>query len=905
MFHNKIKNVSSIISIALILCILISVLPPSVFGASAIQEPVTKDGAKYADITATAGNSSANLGDKITANGANYDITLDGEIVGSFVFNKNAPYIDVIITSGVAVDIIWNCGDKYADCTLNGAGIYQIPQLLQDNGKTQSFNAIWVVEVKQGGNGGGSLDDWAQYMPYPPETMTEEEQYDVIWYLQYVFLMLRLRNMDSTDFSWNADYDNDGLTNLQEYAYDTNPFCADTDGDELTDYEEIFICGTNPLVADTDGDGVPDGIEIELGLDPKNPKTDGVTLDGEQIFTINRAVESTNGKVAVMLDISLKSKQIASLTIDNVPEDDIFLNTEMWGYIGNAFDFNFVGEFEGATLTFEFEASLLNNLDFVPRIYYWNEEIQFLEELPNQIVSGNTVSVTITHFSSYVLIDKSLRDFELMRFEILPPAEGELQNTRFDLVLVLDESGSISTADFTRMKDISATLVSNLGDTDRISVYTFDNTVRPIIGLVNENPDITNKDRAMTAIRGLAKHSGNTAIYNALGVAINEINSAYSPDASKIIVLLTDGENNVNGITPEKVTIDAKERGIIIYTIGVGSVNTGVLTNIATSTGGKYYSANNFAELAEIFAKLQIDLDVYKDTDNDGISDYHEKQMVAGNLRLGSGAPLKNYQVMDYTNPDSDGDGISDGVEMKIEINVLKINGADSVARINSVDRYVCYAYMYSNPCVADSAPKLEDMAEFGENSDAYRILVDLGNRWIAAPVCSVQREQLHNLANEVRRLAREDTPIQYAQDKVMNQLHANAKTATDYQKSLFEGLRGYLYILSGGNYFEDSTVFLIGMAYGAWDYKFNPEWQVPYATFNGNDMSVDNNRNWRAWMYFDGMLMAGDDFGNLNMAYVGYKMGLPTLVYQNPVTTDGKDAFWVQYGIDMAICGR
>lgn len=59
------------------------------------------------------------------------------------------------------------------------------------------------------------------------------------------------------------------------------------------------------------------------------------------------------------------------------------------------------------------------------------------------------------------------------------------------------------------------------------------------------------------------------------------------------------------------------------------------------------------------------------------------------------------------------------------------------------------------------------------------------------------------------------------------------------------------------------------------------------------------------AWMYFDGMLVSADKFGNINMAYVGVKMGLPYSVFQNFATTDKDDAFWVQYGINMAEKGR
>lgn len=216
------------------------------------------------------------------------------------------------------------------------------------------------------------------------------------------------------------------------------------------------------------------------------------------------------------------------------------------------------------------------------------------------------------------------------------------------------------------------------------------------------------------------------------------------------------------------------------------------------------------------------------------------------------------------------------------------------------------YVYCINNPIkYRDPSGHIlpGDKYEFGEHSDTYKILVDLGNRWWQYNVAT--RNQYSNLANEVRRLARAKTPIQYAQNKVINQIHANAKVATDYQSNMINGISGILYQLQGNNYIEDSTTFLIGMAYGKWNYKQNPNWQVPYPYFNGKNMNVDNNKNWQAWMYFDGMLMAGDDFGNLNMAYVGYKMGLPEYIYKNFATTDGKDAFWVQYGISLAKCGR
>ena len=84
------------------------------------------------------------------------------------------------------------------------------------------------------------------------------------------------------------DSDGDGLTDADEInKYGTDPHNPDTDGDGLSDGEEVLVYGTDPLNPDTDGDGLKDGEEVlTYKTDPLNPDTDGDGLkDGEEVLT--------------------------------------------------------------------------------------------------------------------------------------------------------------------------------------------------------------------------------------------------------------------------------------------------------------------------------------------------------------------------------------------------------------------------------------------------------------------------------------------------------------------------------------------------------------------------------------------------------------------------------------------
>lgn len=82
--------------------------------------------------------------------------------------------------------------------------------------------------------------------------------------------------------STNPDSDGDGLTDIDEInIHLTNPALADTDLDGLSDGDEVLTHGTDPIKPDTDGDGVNDGDEIAAGTNPLDPASFPIASNGD------------------------------------------------------------------------------------------------------------------------------------------------------------------------------------------------------------------------------------------------------------------------------------------------------------------------------------------------------------------------------------------------------------------------------------------------------------------------------------------------------------------------------------------------------------------------------------------------------------------------------------------------
>ncbi len=90
-----------------------------------------------------------------------------------------------------------------------------------------------------------------------------------------------------------------------------------------------------------------------------------------------------------------------------------------------------------------------------------------------------------------------------------------------------------------------------------------------------------------------------------LQLALNELENYGRRDATHAIVLLTDGWWNVG---PNPIDVAKRAKGVVIYTIGYGYADEGMLKKIASMTGGKYYYATSESELNEIYDDIAKDI---------------------------------------------------------------------------------------------------------------------------------------------------------------------------------------------------------------------------------------------------------------------------------------------------------
>jgi Ca-activated chloride channel family protein len=193
-----------------------------------------------------------------------------------------------------------------------------------------------------------------------------------------------------------------------------------------------------------------------------------------------------------------------------------------------------------------------------------------------------------------------------------------------DIVLCLDISGSMLAQDFTpnRMeaaKNVASEFIDHR-PTDRIGLVIFSGESFTMCPLTTDRNVL--KSQLFSVQSGLLEDG--TAIGSGLATGVDRLRN--SPSKSKVIILLTDGENNGGLIDPNTAKEIAKSVGVKVYTVGMGTegfapvpvqtasgvvmqrekvnIDEKLLTQIATETGGRYYRAKDNESLKGIYDEI-------------------------------------------------------------------------------------------------------------------------------------------------------------------------------------------------------------------------------------------------------------------------------------------------------------
>ncbi|MBL7967182.1 MAG: VWA domain-containing protein [Prolixibacteraceae bacterium] len=208
-----------------------------------------------------------------------------------------------------------------------------------------------------------------------------------------------------------------------------------------------------------------------------------------------------------------------------------------------------------------------------------------------------------------------------------PQSSNSWQNVTtegIDIVIALDISSSMLAMDFQpnrleAAKDVATQFISGRPN-DKIGLVVFSGESFTQCPLTTDHATVINLFRNLES--GMIEDG--TAIGNGLATAVSRLKESNA--ISKVIILLTDGENNRGEIAPVTAAELAKTFGIRVYTVGVGTIGTApypiqtpfgvqvrdvevkideqTLQKIASTTDGEYFRATNNNKLAQIYQEI-------------------------------------------------------------------------------------------------------------------------------------------------------------------------------------------------------------------------------------------------------------------------------------------------------------
>lgn len=412
----------------------------------------------------------------------------------------------------------------------------------------------------------------------------------------------------------------------------------DSDGDGLSDKYEKEVSNTDASKIDTDEDVVGDGAELVSKLNPieKESKTDGIQDD-------ERKLEYTLSLENIGINITLKgTENISGTTVDMYN-----LNTlnEIQAVASNVYSVKPQGVIDNANISIKYDKNIISNKGLSEKdlaIYVLDfENNKYVKQESTVNIENSTVTTKVMDLGKFFIADSSkMKD-----------------KVSTELMFVIDNSGSMypkemvdgSEENDTQFKrvDLSNRIIDKLKGDYKFGAGKFTFEYEELATMTSDKERVKEK---INSIKTLTEKFSGTYIGNALEGGLKQFSSNNS-DIRKYMILLTDGKDtsDVNGYDDKKTlsaTNEAKNKGVKVFTVGLGTdLDTEVLQNIASQTGGKYYYASSSEVLEDVFELIAADINYsLVDLDKDAKDDYI---IYANNnfLAKKNGMPVENFST--------------------------------------------------------------------------------------------------------------------------------------------------------------------------------------------------------------------------------------------------------------------
>lgn len=282
----------------------------------------------------------------------------------------------------------------------------------------------------------------------------------------------------------------------------------------------------------------------------------------------------------------------------------------------------------------------------IPIALFWHFYIKNQQEVALKMSTTEGLSA---HKSWLIKVRPYLFLLKLVAISFVIVALARPRNTQksnytdstngIDIVIATDVSGSMLATDFKpnrleAIKQVAQTFIQKRVN-DRIGLVVYAGESYTRVPVTSDKNMLLNSLKEVQ-YNGMVLQDG-TAIGIGLGTAINRLKD--SKTKSKIIILLTDGVNNLGSLDPISAAEIAKTYGIKVYTVGVGTngtanfpvskdadgniifqpqkveIDESLMQNIAQITNGKYFRATDNKKLEDIYNEID-QLEKSKITEN-------------------------------------------------------------------------------------------------------------------------------------------------------------------------------------------------------------------------------------------------------------------------------------------------